>query len=92
MSKVSAAEVKEFIVLYLSKELELSGRTFDSDPPDDFDLLQEGVIDSLGMFSLIVELEEHFGQEVDFELLNPEEMAIIGPLCQYIEKMLNKGG
>lgn len=89
MSRVSAAEVKEFIVSYLSKELESSGRIFESDPPDNFDLLQEGVIDSLGMFNLIVEIEEHFGREIDFEALDPEKMAIIEPLCQYVEKMLN---
>ncbi|MBW2595336.1 MAG: acyl carrier protein [Deltaproteobacteria bacterium] len=89
MSRVSAPEVKEFIVSYLSKELESSGRIFESDPPDNFDLLQEGVIDSLGMFNLIVEIEEYFGREIDFEALDPEKVAIIGPLCQYVEKMLN---
>jgi acyl carrier protein len=89
MSKVSTKEVKEFIVLYLSKKIESSGRTLDCDPPDDFDLLREGIIDSLSMFDLTIELEQHFGQNIDFEGLDPEEMTILEPLCQYVAKMLN---
>jgi acyl carrier protein len=90
MSGVSAADVKKFIVSHLSKELESSGRMLNGDPPDDFDLLQEGIIDSLGMFNLTAELEEHFGQEIDFEGLDPEEMTIIGPLCRYVERTLRQ--
>ncbi len=88
MNRVSAADVKEFIVSYLSKTAELSGRTMDSAPSDDLDLFQEGIIDSLGMFNLIAELEQHFECAIDFEGLDPEAMTVIGPLCRYVERML----
>jgi acyl carrier protein len=88
MSRISATEVRGYIVSYLSKKMESSGRTFDGDPSDDFDLLKEGIIDSLGMLDLITHIERHFGLEVDFEGLNPEEMTIIGPLCRYVENAL----
>jgi acyl carrier protein len=92
MTRVSAAGVKAFIISYLSKQLEASGRTLGADLSDDFDLLQEGAIDSLGMFNLTGELEQHFGQEIDFAGLDPEEMTTLGPLCRYIEKAIAQEG
>ena len=89
MSKVSAADVKKFIVSYLSEKLESSGRTLSDDPPDNLDLFREGIIDSLGMFNLTAEIEAHFQQEIDFQGLDAEEMTVIGPLCHYVEKMLS---
>lgn len=92
MGKISATNVREFIVSYLSQKVESTGRAIDSDAPDDYDLLKDGGVDSLGMFDLTVALEEYFGQQIDFEGLDPEEMAFMGPLCQHVAKMLNQEG
>jgi len=89
MSRISAADIRTFIVLHLARNLESSGRTLSSDLPDDFDLFKEGVIDSLGMINLTAEIEEHFGREIDFADLDPEQMTVVGPLCRYIENRLN---
>jgi acyl carrier protein len=89
MSKVSTTDVKQFIVSYLSRTLESSGRTMSRDPSDDLDLYREGIVDSVGMFNLIAEIEAHFAREIDFQGLSPEEMMVVGPLCRYIEKMLS---
>jgi len=87
MSRVSAEQVRQFILSYLSTKLYSSGRTLPSDLKDDYDLVREGVIDSLGMLRLTVELEAHFG-EIDFAELDPEEMTIVGPLCRYVAEAL----
>lgn len=51
---------------------------------DNFDMLAEGVIDSLGFLELIVELESRLGVEIDLSDMNPEQLARVGPLSRYI--------
>lgn len=53
----------------------------------DFDFLERGVIDSLGLLDLIGAIETEFGITVDLENLDPEQLTILGPLCDYIEKV-----
>lgn len=59
------------------------------DIPDNYDLLTEGVIDSMGFLQLISEVEARLGTTVDFEDLDPENLTVIGPFCRHIaEKSL----
>ena len=51
---------------------------------DDFDFLQEGVIDSFGFLELIVVLEERVGHEIDFSDLPPEELTVLVSLSSYV--------
>ena len=51
---------------------------------DDFDLLERGIIDSFGVLELIGDVEDHFGIEVDFEAMDPEELTIVGPFSRYV--------
>ena len=83
MNWVSAEEVRSFVLARLEAPLAAKGLT-PPDVPDDFDLLTEGVIDSLGIVELIVAVEEQFGIEIDFEDLDAEDLTITGPLCSYI--------
>ena len=52
----------------------------------DFDLLTEGIIDSLGLLEMIAAVEERFGVSIDLEGLDAEQVTVLGPLCDYIEK------
>ncbi len=52
--------------------------------PDDFDLLTNGVIDSLGFLEMVSALQEKFDVEIDFEEIDPEKLSVIGPLCEYV--------
>jgi len=54
--------------------------------PDDLDLLQNGLIDSLGLVSLLAEVEAHFDIELDYEDLPVEDLTRIGPLSRHIER------
>jgi acyl carrier protein len=85
VSRVAAGEVRAFILDRLQDQLEAKGLSLSS-VPDDFDLLTEGVIDSMGIVELIVALEQQLGTCLDFEELDPENLTIIGPLCRYIEE------
>lgn len=78
------SDVREFLMRFLAAEVELDGRELPADLPDDFDLLLSGLLDSLGLVELTVVLSEYAGIELDFDLLEPEEMTIVGPLCEFV--------
>jgi acyl carrier protein len=51
---------------------------------DGFDLHGRGIIDSFGVLELIGDVEEHFGIEVDFEAMDPEQLTVVGPFSRYV--------
>jgi acyl carrier protein len=84
-----AAAVREFVLAHIGHRLaayDLSPETI----PDDFDLLTEGVIDSLGLLQLVAALDSEFGVEIDFEDLDPEQLTRLGPFSRYVEDQLIK--
>jgi acyl carrier protein len=54
--------------------------------PDHYDLLVEGIIDSLGILELIGHIEEQFQITVDLEGLDAEQITVIGPLCAHVAR------
>jgi acyl carrier protein len=51
---------------------------------DDFDLVAEGVLDSLGFIKLIAELEKRLSIQIDFDAIDSEHVTVLGPLSRYI--------
>lgn len=85
MSHCAADDVRQFILDRFAEPL--SSRNLETEAvPDDFDLLGEGLIDSLGLLELINAVENNFGIEVDFDGLDPEQMTLIGPFCRHVEQ------
>ena len=84
MKRVTAEAVRDLVLSQLSEPLAALGLK-PKDVPDDFDLLTEGVMDSLGIVQMIAALDDHFGIEIDFEHLDPEQLTVIGPLSRYVE-------
>ena len=83
MTTVSAEIVRSFVLAYLSdsfKAREVSVNAL----PDDFDLLDRGIIDSIGTLELASAVEEAFQLEIDFEGLDAEELTRIGAFCAYV--------
>ena len=91
MSDLTSADVRVFLKNYLGRKLEVNGRGALEDLPEDCDLLLSGVIDdSIGFLDLLVAIEEFAGREIDFEILDPEEMSIVGPLCRFVSQQTCK--
>jgi acyl carrier protein len=90
MMVVSPEEVRGVVLDRLSAALAAKGLE-PRDVPYDFDLLMEGIIDSLGIVELITDVQQFFSIEVDFDGLAPEELTIIGPLCRYIASACTNG-
>ena len=83
MKRVTADEAKRFVVAQLVHPIAAKGLIAEN-LPDNFDLLTEGIIDSLGFVDLVVALERYFDIKVDFSGLDPENLTVLGPISQYI--------
>ena len=56
--------------------------------PSDQDLFSTGIIDSFGMVSLIIAIEEKFSIELDPERLTPEHFSSIDKISQFLETII----
>lgn len=91
MNPVTPDTVRDFLGARFSPQLDAGGLTA-ADLTDDFDLLERGIIDSLGLIELVGALDEAFGLEVDFEDLDPEELTVVGPFCRYVAARCESNG
>lgn len=91
MSQLTTADVRAFLKNYLDHKLTAEGRTVSDDLPDNCDLLLSGMIDSIGLLELVAALQKFAGREIDFEILDPEQMTIVGPLCRFVSEQLSNG-
>ena len=80
----TAENVRQFILNHYTDSWE-SRNLRTENVPDTFDLLSEGLIDSLGVLELIESIEAAFGVEIDLENLDAEQLTIIGPFCRHVE-------
>jgi acyl carrier protein len=85
MTAVTAEYVRSLVLEKLQPSLTAKGVRVE-DVPDNYDLLTEGVIDSMGILQLITEVESRLGTTVDFEDLDPENLTVIGPFCRHVAK------
>lgn len=90
MTALTSTDVRMFLKEYLGRKLEANGCCACEDLPDDCDLLLSGMIDSIGLLDLVAALQEFVGREIDFEVLDPEEMTIVGPLCNFVSDQVSK--
>lgn len=71
MDRDARSTIREFV---LDRLAPTSGR---SEIADDDDLIDSGVIDSLGIFQLVAFLEESFGISIGDEEITPENFASV---------------
>ena len=61
----------------------------DAQVPDDCDLFEEGLLDSLGLMRLVTHLEETYRVVVTDEDLVPEHFGTVGRLARFV---VSRGG
>lgn len=83
--------VRMFILNRYSEQLSAKGLQPEV-VPDDFDLLTEGIIDSLGVLDIVNGIEEHFSIQVDLENVPPEDLTVIGRLSRHIARLAPENG
>jgi len=91
MNQMGPDGLRAFLRTYLTGKLASQGREIPKDFGDDCDLLLSGIIDSLGLLDLITAFQEHCGREIDFDALDPEQMTVVGPLCDFVSAEMAKG-
>ncbi len=84
MSVLTQNDVRMFLKNYIGERLDGRDLGKFEELPDDLDLLLSGMIDSIGLLELVAAIEEFAGREIDFEMLDPEEMTVVGPLCKFV--------
>jgi acyl carrier protein len=90
VSVVRPPDVRLFLTDYLMRKLAGDGRALTGDLADDCDLLLSGIIDSLGLLDLVGAISQHFGRELTFDEIDPEQMTIVGPLCRFVAEQLSR--
>lgn len=88
MTPVRAEEVRAHVLHTLAQPLAQAGIAA-ADAPDDLDLLDSGVIDSFGILELVSEVEDHFGVEIDFDALDPDELTVLGSFASFVATQVN---
>lgn len=89
MSNVTPNDVRIFLLGFLRKRLSAQGQYPPDELSDDCDLLLSGIIDSLGLLELVVAVNQQYGQKIDFETLDPEQMTVVGPFCNFVSGQIS---
>ena len=84
MSTVSREDVRAYLMTQLGELVRLDRHELPADITDDYDLLLSGLLDSLDLLELTVALGDFAGREIDFDALDPEQMTVVGPLCDFV--------
>jgi acyl carrier protein len=87
---MSPEGLRAFVRTYLAEKLASRGREIPKEFGDDCDLLLSGTIDSLGLLELMTAFQDHCGREIDFDALDPEQMTVVGPLCDFVSAEMAK--
>jgi acyl carrier protein len=77
--------IKKFILNHVA---ERSHARLPNNVPDSFDLLEHGIIDSLGLVDLIAAVEAGSGVEIDLSAVPLEELTVVGALVTCIDKAI----
>jgi acyl carrier protein len=80
-----AAKVRAAILEALAGPLAAIGMDT-ADVPDEMDILLEGLVDSLGLVTLLAELEDRFDLQLDYDDLPIEDLTKIGRLSHHVAR------
>lgn len=83
MTTCTSEAIQAFLVSLYQDRLSSLGISPDS-VSRDLDLMETGVIDSLGVLEMISAIEDYFVVAIDLENLDAEQLTTIGPLSDYI--------
>jgi len=77
---VSAPEIKRFVVRQFADDVAVD------DLADDFDLLDNGVVDSLGLLRLIAWLGDRYSIPVDDIDIEPDDFRTVDAMAAFVAR------
>ena len=78
--------IKEFILDYIQSEYDLPAGVDE----DSFNFIEGGYIDSVGIVSFVMELEDEFGITFDDDELTSPEFGVVGGLVGMIRAKIGE--
>ncbi len=75
--------IEDRLRAFIAEELQWNGSR--KELTDEYPLIQRGVLDSLGIFSVVTFVESEFGVEILDEELVPEHFGTIGGIARLVE-------
>lgn len=75
-------ETAELVVAILREQLSIEV------PDPSSDLIEEGLLDSLGLVTLVVELEQRFTVRIPFETLDVDDFRTVASIAGLVEDRL----
>lgn len=81
--------IQQELQTYLLSEVAVDKGKPSLDP--DTDLLQQGIIDSLGIMNLVLFMEKSFGVKVDDEEILPENFQTLKSIVAFVERKKQRG-
>ena len=91
MTHLKPNDVRSFLLDRFAPTIMANGLK-SGDMGEDFDLLNAGVIDSLGAIEMISAVEQHFKITVDFEAMDPAELTVLGPFSRFVAENAIEAG
>jgi acyl carrier protein len=85
---LTPTSVRSFLNDYLNRKLIATGRPVCDNLTEECDLLLSGMIDSIGLLELMAAIQDFYGRDIDFDAIDPEEMTIVGPLCEFVSQQI----
>ncbi len=79
-------EIKEFVLDHIQSEYDLP----EGIDTDSYNFIEGGYIDSVGIVSFVMELEDEFGITFDDSELTSPEFGVVGSLVEMIEKKIGE--
>lgn len=80
-------DLKSEIMTFINSEI-LDG-DFDDHLTDDTNLIDDGIIDSMGIMKLLTYLEDTFSIKIDGDDLVPENFESIDAICGLVSKFVS---
>ena len=84
MTKLNEHELRSFLKNFLYKKLDRANLSH-KDLTDDVNFVTSGIIDSMGFFELMGDIEDKFNVELDFSEKDPKEFTTIEELVDLIQ-------
>ena len=82
-------DIEKLIVSYIENELVQKGSVKEFELEND-DLIENGIIDSLGFLDLILYVEERLEIDLDLSNVKPSNLTKVKSLTQIIYKQINE--
>ena len=79
---MTTAELRAEIYAYVKNEMNHSN---DFDP--EINIVEEGIVDSMAIVTLVQFLENSYGVTIEVEDINPENLKNVGAIANFIERL-----